>query len=298
MVLTSLLSVEANLAIVYVGLSVGTCLLCCGMTSKSGSGSMRAGMVLLTALGAVVNYRYGIRDVEETIAFFNSMYDPFYLAFAGYDLDSYPGLARCHVNNTCSLLSYGYHASWAVAFHRRFTEGAMAGFNCARLYSHVWMNTTAFIICLVQFHEPTRRKYLWIHKKLGWAAISLVTVGTASALWLGSEHGSEEMYGANYAVAGWFSMAATMFGMLIPGVWTILRKDVASHRKWMTRFYGAMWGAFLVFRIIFLFGGFFRWHRILIIQLAVWTSAPLGVLCAEFWRVRSLGASKNSDKSV
>merc|ERR1740138_1932668 len=106
------------------------------------------------------------------------------------------------------------------------------------------MNTTAFILCLVQFHEGTRRKYPWLHKKLGWVAITLVTGGTASALWLGSEHGSEKKgYGGYYAVAGWFSMGSTVLGTLTPGVVAILRKDVAGHQKWMTRFYGSMWGA-------------------------------------------------------
>jgi len=278
------LSLAANLVIVYVGLAGGTAFMCYGLTNQR-VGLM--GMMPLTGLVAVVNCRYGIKDTGETIAFFNSIYDPFYNIGATGNMTNYPGLARCfNDNNNCSLLKFEYHAAWAATFHRRFTSAPEAAFNCARLYSHVWMNTTAFIICLIQFHEPTRRQYLWLHRKLGWAAISLVTGGTLSALWLGSEHGNEELYGGKYGVAGWFSMGATLFSTLIAGVLAVRRGDIAGHKKWMTRFYGSMWGAFLVFRIVFLLGGFFRWHKILMVQIAVWGSAPLGVAIAEWVRVR------------
>ena len=54
-----------------------------------------------------------------------------------------------------------------------------------------------------------------------------------------------------------------------------------------------MWGAFLVFRAVFLLGGLFRWHKTLMILIAIWTSAPIGVAIAEAVRVRSL-----ADKST
>lgn len=293
--LVPFLSVLANLGIVYVGLAGGSVLLCYGLYNKSAGW---VGMVSLTVLACMINYRYGINDVGETIAFFNSVYDPFYNIGASGNMTNYPGLSRCFKGNDCSVLSFQYHAAWAATFHHRFTGAAGAAFNCARLYAHIWMNTTAFALCLVQFHQPTRRKYLWLHRKMGWATITLVTSGTVTALWLGLEHGKEEFYGGYYAVAGWVSMATTLFSTLIPGVLAVVKKpaDVPAHKKWMTRFYGSMWGAFLIFRVWFLFGGLFRWHKIAIIQIAVWTSAPLGVLCAEFARVRQIAAEETTSK--
>merc|ERR1740121_1653982 len=196
---------------------------------------------------------------------------------------------RCNGgSNNCSAIPFHYefHATWAATFYTRFTSGIEATTRCAKLYAHVWMNTTAFIICLVQFHEPTRKKYLELHRKLGWLAIILVICGTTSALWLASEHGSEDLYGGYAVVVGWLSMAGTILGCLFQGLLAVLRKDIPEHKKWMTRFYGGMWGSFLVFRVLFLFGGLFRWHKTLMILIAVWGSAPLGVAIAEWARLQ------------
>jgi hypothetical protein len=52
-----------------------------------------------------------------------------------------------------------------------------------------------------------------------------------------------------------------------------------------------MWGAFLVFRALFMLGGLFRWHKTLMINIAIRTSAPLGVAVAEWVRLRSVSAA-------
>ena len=226
------------------------------------------------------------------VAFFNTVYDPFHnVGLGNGTMDDFPGLARCNGgHNRCTLLDdYEYHAAWATTLYTRFSDGADAVLNRAKLTAHAWLNTTAFIICLVQMHGPTRKKYLDLHRKMGWAAIALVTCGTGCSLWLASDHGDLEYYGGNVAVAGWFvSVAGTLFGTLIPGVLAVLRKDIAGHKKWMTRFYGSMWGAFLVFRLMFLVGRLMAWHKNAMILINIWTCTPIGVLLAEVVRVRSL----------
>ena len=62
MVFTNLLSVRANLAIFYVGISVGTGLLVSGFRNKR---HMQCGCALITLLAAVSNYQYGFNDVGE-----------------------------------------------------------------------------------------------------------------------------------------------------------------------------------------------------------------------------------------
>ena len=152
-----------------------------------------------------------------------------------------------HHNNCATDLGYHLHASWAANFYYRFTGKVGAAFNVARLYAHVWMNTTAFLMAAVQFDKKIRNTMMWLHKKLGWAATILATGGTLTAMWLGSEHSTEDLYGGSYAMWGW-----TFMGL-----------------KWMTRWWGTMWGAFLVFRVVFLLGGFFRFHPWIMIQISI-----------------------------
>lgn len=284
MVITSLLPVTANLGIVYLCLAIGIALLLSELRAKSRYGW--TGMVLLTVLAGIMNYRYGVNDVGETIAFFISLYDPFYNIGATGDLSRYPGLVQCQTANCTMLPSmFQHHPPWAATFHYRFTAAAEASIRCGKLYAHIWLNTTGFIMCLFQVHEGLRNRYLWLHRKLGWAAIAMVSGGTLNALWLSSEHSAEDDYGNHWAVAGWILMASTVFGTLIPGVLAVLRKDIPAHKKWMIRFYGSLWGSFLVFRIIFLFGALFRWHKTILTQIAIWTSAPAGVAIAEWVRL-------------
>ena len=291
------LSPHANMAIAYVTLAGGTALLVCGINrSKTGQKAGWVGMLLLTFMMGWINYSYGLRNTAgESIAFFNGLYDPFYnIGSPSGNVSDHPGLMPCldtsnGPHNNCAMnVGYTLHASWAANFHYRFTEKVGWVFNCARLYAHIWMNTTAFIIALVQFDKNTRSTMLWLHRKLGWAATILTTAGTLTAMWLGSEHHAEELYGGAQAMCGWFTMGACVLGTLWAGIVAAKRKDIASHKKWMTRWYGSMWGAFLIFRILFLLGGLLRFHKSMMILLAIYSSAPLGIAFAEWHRLRSV----------
>ena len=79
-------------------------------------------------------------------------------------------------------LGYELHALWCAKFYYRFTAKAGWAFNCARLYAHIWMNTTAVIIALVQFDKNARDTMMWLHRKMGWAATILATFGTLTAI--------------------------------------------------------------------------------------------------------------------
>merc|ERR1712050_653898 len=111
-------------------------------------------------------------------------------------------------------------------------------------------------------------------------------------MWLGSEHNSEVLYGGPRATYGWMSMGIMVLGPLIAGMLAILRKDVKSHKKWMYRWYGSMWGAFLVFRVIFFAGGLLRWHQSAMVVTAIWVSAPIGCAIAEWVRLQHLSEEK------
>ena len=50
-------------------------------------------------------------------------------------------------------------------------------------------------------------------------------------------------------------MGTCVLGCLIPGILAARKKDYKTHKKWMFRWTGSMWGASLIFRLIFLLLG-------------------------------------------
>ena len=63
----------------------------------------------------------------------------------------------------------------------------------------------------------------------------------------------------------------------------------------MTRFYGAMWGAYLIFRLEFIFLGYFlKGYKNATILINIWTCTPMGVCIAEWIRLRDLKAVKKT----
>ena len=59
----------------------------------------------------------------------------------------------------------------------------------------------------------------------------------------------------------------------------------------MIRYVGAMWGSFWLFRVMLVVTGpLLRNWEAASILLSIWLSAPLGILIAEFFRIRSATA--------
>ena len=177
MVFSSALSLETNMAIFYGCLIAGSALLISGLNNKKHG---QYGLVFLTAVAAFVNYQYrpDTKVVGHFLAFFNTIYDPVH-NIGSPSVEDYPGLALCDDGqNNCTLLPdmYPVHAAWSTTLYRRFTEGVEASANCAKLYAHAYLNTTAFIICLFQMWKPSRQKYIEVHRKLGWVSIIYICV--------------------------------------------------------------------------------------------------------------------------
>lgn len=241
----------------------------------------RQGFYLLAAMGCYMNFQYGVYGVAHPISFFISIYDVTHNLWAG-DLSQLKGMARCSDNNTCTQLGqYEYHPSWAPTFYDRFVLGD--AFRRARLYMHIWPNTVALVLGLVQFRADLRKAYPQVHRVVGRVAAALCFFSVCSSLSLAMEHGPVVSYGGRLSVAGWFEMAACVLVPLLIGVQKARQRDFAAHKRWMVRWNGAMWGAFLVFRAIFLvLGPLLRWHATASIQIAIWCSAPIGMGIAEY----------------
>ena len=122
-----------QLAVVYSTLAAGVGLL--GKSAYTGSDA-RSGLALLTLLAMALNFRYGIHDVGENIAFFVGIYDPLTnLGVTPETAGQLRGLSRCTIGNNCSVLGYEYHQDWAAAFYDRFALGPVQ--RRGKLYGHI-----------------------------------------------------------------------------------------------------------------------------------------------------------------
>jgi hypothetical protein len=182
---------------------------------------------------------------------------------------------------------YTNHPSWGVAFYDRFDNAP--GLRTNLLYGHIAFNTVAFVLMHVQLRRPGTGTNRERHRLLGRLTFGSLTLGTIGAVWLSTEHGSVTEYGGNWAMVGFWSMSAFVYGTAIMGVRTARAGDVAAHRMWMIRSLGSMWGSFWLFRVMLVVTGpLLRNWESLSILLSVWLSAPLGIVIAEVVRKRPL----------
>ena len=216
-------------------------------------------------------------------------------AVGAFDPTDSPGLAPCKDTHPhCGFLSYySHHPSWAGVFYSEFVDSADGSRRPAArrqsLLLHIGANSAALVLCFCQVCLIPRTTPAWkrAHRVAGWAAVALTLFGTSVGLSMGLDHAQYEQYGGIWAPIGWASMFGLTVGTLAPGVLAGVRRDIQAHEKWMLRFFGAMWGAFLAFRLLFLVGG-----RLLVgsssavTLLAVWGGAPCGIAAAEWARTR------------
>ncbi len=141
---------------------------------------------------------------------------------------------------------------------------------------------------MVQLFRPGSGSQPRQHRWLGYASMAALTIGVVCACLLAAEHGPVGHYGGNLSMLGFWSMAACVYGCAVMGIVSIRRRDFDAHRKWMLRYAGSMWGAFWLFRVMeFVLGPLLRNHDTVSLLICIWSSAPLGILIAEFIRTRA-----------
>lgn len=267
----------------YVALVVWAVLLVIAVKQKSYRTFLGFGIAILLFL----NIRYLVTGSANGIANFIGIYDVFDNIGLGRT-EGAAALATCP-DNACSVWGDRYvnHQSWGVAFYDRFANGPALRNNL--LYAHIFFNTIAFVLMHYQLFRPGTGANRARHRLLGRISFGAVTVGTFFALWLSTEHGEVSEYGGNWAMVGFWSMSAFVYGTAIMGVVTIRRGDHAAHRIWMIRFAGSMWGAFWLFRVMLVVTGpLLRNYESASILISIWFSAPLGIAIAEAFRRRSV----------
>lgn len=98
---------------------------------------------------------------------------------------------------------------------------------------------------------------------------------------------------------GFFSMSFVVYGTAVKTVTTARSGDIKSHRIWMFRYLGAMWGAFWLFRVmLFVLDPLLRNIESAAILTCIWLSAPLGVAIAEWFRTRKRATATEVSSSA
>jgi hypothetical protein len=265
----------------YGALVVWAGLLVAGLKKRSFSAFLAFGVALLV----VLNGRYFVDGAANSIAFFIGIYDV--LDNAGLaDAAQAAALATCP-DNQCSVWGERFvrHPSWGVAFHERFSAGNVARNNL--LYGHIFFNSLAFVLMMVQLFRPGTGARASGHRVLGYASLGSLTIGVLCACLLAAEHGSVGHYGGQLSTWGFWFMGACVYASALMGLFFIRRRDFQAHRRWMFRYAGSMWGAFWLFRVMeFVLGPLLRQVDTASILICIWFSAPLGIALAEVIRRR------------
>lgn len=245
-------------------------------------------LVFGVVLMVVLNGRYFVEGAANSIAFFNGIYDVLHNAGVSQAAGAAApeALAACP-GNSCSVWGDRYHThpSWGVAFYERFSSGNTGRANL--LYGHIFFNSLAFVVMMVQLFRPGSGSRPQQHRVLGYVSLGSLTIGVVCACLLAAEHGTVGSYGGNLSTWGFWFMGLCVYVPAIMGIASARRRDFGAHRTWMFRYAGAMWGAFWLFRVMeFVLGPLLRNHNTLSILICIWFSAPLGIMLAEFIRRR------------
>ncbi len=270
------MTIAEDVLVVYAALAVWAVLTVVSIRRRDARLFLGFGVLLMLGL----NVRYFIEGQPDAISFFVGIYDVFDNIGLSAD-EGAPALATC-ADNACTVWGdrFLHHPSWGVAFYERFLDGPQLRTNL--LYGHIFFNSIAFVLMHHQLLPAGRGPQARRHRLIGRITFATMSVGTVFAVWLATEHHSVEEYGGILATLGFYSMSAFVFGTAAIGVRAARSGDLASHRRWMIRFIGSMWGSFWLFRVMLVVTGpLLRSFESASLLLSIWLSAPLGILIAE-----------------
>mmetsp|Transcript_12852 Transcript_12852/g.22289 ORF Transcript_12852/g.22289 Transcript_12852/m.22289 type:complete len:299 (+) Transcript_12852:64-960(+) len=233
---------------------------------------------LLLLLTVAMNLRYIVFGMGPGISWFTNLYD---LANYLFISDQTNCLEVATLSNEVPentlLQMYTFHPSWAMDFYNHFMTSDLSKL-C--LHMHVLFQTAGFVLSF--FHIFVVR-HAALQRSLGRLAALCGTVGLTMAVLMGSEDGQKESYGGMWSVYGWYWMAGSSFFLLSKGVLAVMRKDIKSHKRWMTRYYVCMWSDFLIFRLMLVvLTPCFSQCRSCALLSCIWLSPVIGLLLGQY----------------
>ncbi len=150
-------------------------------------------------------------------------------------------------------------------------------------FAHVFAAIVSLAAGFTQFSERLRRRYPKMHRWSGWIyAINVLFVAGPSGLVIGL-----------YANGGWSSQLAFCLLAVLWMVFTglalssILRRDVAAHRRWMIRSFALTLSAITLRAWKFVLVAAFEPRPMDVYRIVAWLGWVLNLLVAEWWIRRS-----------
>jgi hypothetical protein len=196
--------------------------------------------------------------------------------------------------------SLGYHSGFTLVFMDDYVFGPNANVKSTILYFHIFGQSLSLALCYLQLHKPMRSKYPTLHRWSGRICAFSGVMGSVSGGILACWHYTDEVPDYGY----WMNAMGVQFCTLLTctclynGVRAAIRKDFVAHKKWMMRYCGAMWGIFLIFRLIFLLIGpllsVLKLPAGSTYNLCSWTSGPIGILLANYINNKSIRAEREA----
>ena len=172
---------------------------------------------------------------------------------------------------------------WPATFGGNFTPAAAldTGFakHMALTLVHILPGGLFLSLALVQFVPGIRRKHLQVHRWMGRVLVICGLIIGISALIMSF---TMNIGGANETAATTL-FAIVFLTCLGKAYWHIRRKEVARHREWMIRAYGAGLGVATTRPIV---GAFFAFRRLSpheFFGIAFWLGFTITFLAAEAW---------------
>ena len=194
----------------------------------------------------IFSFRYWYLPIDIAAGMFAGIYDPFYNMFPGMAAKE---MIPCTANAyQCSVLYFDYpkHVAWTIALFDGYTLHAWIP---QFLKVHILFNALA--ICLLPWQLwLMQRGQVQTHRVVGRIIGISAVLGTSVGWWISLRaHRHIQAYGGVLSILAFGTMWA---GVVVPatlGYICIKKKDIENHRKWMIRFFGALFGAFFFWRI-------------------------------------------------
>ena len=194
----------------------------------------------------VFSFRYWYLPIDIAAGMFAGIYDPFYNMFPGMAAKE---MIPCTANAyQCSVLYFDYpkHVAWTIALFDGYTLHAWIP---QFLKVHILFNALA--ICLLPWQLwLMQRGKVQTHRVVGRIIGISAVLGTSVGWWISLRaHRHIQAYGGVLSILAFGTMWA---GVVVPatlGYICIRKRDIENHRKWMIRFFGALFGAFFFWRI-------------------------------------------------
>jgi uncharacterized membrane protein len=145
------------------------------------------------------------------------------------------------------ILFLALYFFFKAAFHYFFITPASYGpywTNRTALLCHICGGTIALFLGPLQFWTGLRKRFLRFHRWTGRLYLSGVAVGAIGAFYLATH----SVVGPAFGVA-LITLATVWVLSSAMALFTILRRNVISHREWVTRSY-VLTFAFVIFRLL------------------------------------------------